>query len=145
VRVRRGRMGVASSRGGQRWSAVESGRLAEERVEGGCRGVRSGIRLVDRSESRRFLLTRGRGGRGIRVRESRAKSRKKEVNADLGIPSVSLVRVQGLTHAEVAGPLDVSVKTVQRRLNAAVLALALAEALADLRPDAASTGESAGD
>ena len=66
-----------------------------------------------------------------------------EVNADLGIPSFSLVRVQGLTHAEVAGLLDVSVKTQQRRLNAAVLALA--EARADLRPDAASTGESPGD
>jgi hypothetical protein len=65
-----------------------------------------------------------------------------EVNADLGIPSLSLVRVQGLTHAEVAGLLAVSVKTVQRRLNAAVLAL---EALAELRPDAASTGESPGD
>jgi hypothetical protein len=47
-----------------------------------------------------------------------------------------------LTHAEVAGLLDVSVRTEQRRLNAAVLALV--EALADPRP-ADSTGESAGD
>jgi predicted DNA-binding protein (UPF0251 family) len=66
-----------------------------------------------------------------------------EVNADLGIPSFRLVRVQGLTLAEVAGLLDVSVKTVHRRLNAAVLALA--EALTDLRLNAASTGESPGD
>jgi hypothetical protein len=43
----------------------------------------------------------------------------------------------------VAGLLDVSVKTEQCRLNAAVLALA--EALADTRPAAASTGKSPGD
>jgi RNA polymerase sigma-70 factor (ECF subfamily) len=46
----------------------------------------------------------------------------------------SLVRIQGLTHAEVAGVLDVSVKTVQRRLNHALVLLA--ETLDDLRPPA---------
>ena len=66
-----------------------------------------------------------------------------------------LVRIQGLTHVEAAEVLDVSVKTVQRRLNRASLLLAeqllgvstvtvkrrlsrglrlLAEQLADLRP-----------
>jgi RNA polymerase sigma factor (sigma-70 family) len=43
-----------------------------------------------------------------------------------------LVRLQGLTHIEAAEVLDVSVKTVQRRLNRA--GLLLAERLADLRP-----------
>ena len=43
-----------------------------------------------------------------------------------------LVRLQGLTHIEVAEVLDVSVKTVQRRLNRA--GLLLAQRLADLRP-----------
>jgi RNA polymerase sigma-70 factor (ECF subfamily) len=45
-----------------------------------------------------------------------------------------LVRIQGLTHAETAGMVGVSVKTVQRRLNRA--RLLLAEQLADLRPPA---------
>jgi RNA polymerase sigma-70 factor (ECF subfamily) len=45
-----------------------------------------------------------------------------------------LVRLQGLTHAEAAGIVGVSVKTVQRRLNRA--RLLLAEQLGDLRPDA---------
>jgi RNA polymerase sigma factor (sigma-70 family) len=45
-----------------------------------------------------------------------------------------LVRIQGLTHAEAAGVVGVSEKTVQRRLNRA--RLLLAEQLADLRPDA---------
>jgi RNA polymerase sigma factor (sigma-70 family) len=45
-----------------------------------------------------------------------------------------LVRIQGLTHAEAAGVIGVSVKTVQRRLNRA--RLLLAEQLADLRPAA---------
>jgi RNA polymerase sigma-70 factor (ECF subfamily) len=45
-----------------------------------------------------------------------------------------LVRIQGLTHAEVAGIVGVTTKTVQRRLNRA--RLLLAEQLADLRPDA---------
>jgi RNA polymerase sigma-70 factor (ECF subfamily) len=45
-----------------------------------------------------------------------------------------LVRIQGLSHAEAAGIVGVSVKTVQRRLNRA--RLLLAEQLADLRPDA---------
>lgn len=44
-----------------------------------------------------------------------------------------LVRIQGLTHAEAAGIVGVSVKTVQRRLNRA--RLLLAEQLADLRPE----------
>jgi RNA polymerase sigma factor (sigma-70 family) len=43
-----------------------------------------------------------------------------------------LVRIQGLTHAEAAGVIGVSVKTVQRRLNRA--RLLLAEQLAELRP-----------
>jgi RNA polymerase sigma-70 factor (ECF subfamily) len=44
-----------------------------------------------------------------------------------------LVRIQGLTYAEVAGVVAVSEKTVQRRLNRA--RLLLAEQLADLCPD----------
>ena len=43
-----------------------------------------------------------------------------------------LVRLQGLTKAEAAGVLDVSTKTVQRRLNRA--RMLLAEELDDLRP-----------
>lgn len=43
-----------------------------------------------------------------------------------------LVRIQGMSHAEVAELLDVSTKTVQRRLNRG-LAL-LVEVLADLKP-----------
>lgn len=53
-----------------------------------------------------------------------------------------LVRVQGLTQVEVADLLDVSAKTVQRRLNAGVFSLG--EALADLRPEAAATDKSRG-
>jgi RNA polymerase sigma factor (sigma-70 family) len=45
-----------------------------------------------------------------------------------------LVGIQGLTHAEAAGVVGVSEKTVQRRLNRA--RLLLAERLADLRPTA---------
>jgi RNA polymerase sigma-70 factor (ECF subfamily) len=48
-----------------------------------------------------------------------------------------LVGIQGLTHAEAAAVVGVSVKTVQRRLNRA--RLLLAEQLADLRP--ATSGE----
>jgi RNA polymerase sigma-70 factor (ECF subfamily) len=55
-----------------------------------------------------------------------------------------LVRIQGLTHAEAAGVIGVSEKTVQRRLNQA--RLLLAEQLADLRPDASGgSTESPGD
>jgi RNA polymerase sigma factor (sigma-70 family) len=55
-----------------------------------------------------------------------------------------MVRIQGLTHAEAAGVVGVSVKTVQRRLNRA--RLLLAEQLADLRPTApGGSSESAGD
>lgn len=43
-----------------------------------------------------------------------------------------LVGIQGLTHAEAAGVVGVSEKTVQRRLNRA--RLLLAERLSDLRP-----------
>ena len=46
----------------------------------------------------------------------------------------NLVRIQGLTYAEAADVVAVSVKTVQRRLNRA--RLLLAEQLADLRPAA---------
>jgi RNA polymerase sigma-70 factor (ECF subfamily) len=45
-----------------------------------------------------------------------------------------LVRIQGLTYAEAAGLIGVSMKTVQRRLNRA--RLLLAEQLADLNPAA---------
>jgi RNA polymerase sigma-70 factor (ECF subfamily) len=44
----------------------------------------------------------------------------------------SLVRIQGLTHPEAAEVLGVSTKTVQRRLNRALLLLS--EELHDLRP-----------
>ena len=44
----------------------------------------------------------------------------------------SLVRIQGLAHNEAAGVLGVSMKTVQRRLNRALLNLA--EQLNNLRP-----------
>ncbi len=43
-----------------------------------------------------------------------------------------LVRIQGLTYAEAAEVVGISVKTVQRRLNRA--RLLLVEQLADLRP-----------
>lgn len=52
-----------------------------------------------------------------------------------------LVRIQGLTHAEAAGVIGASLKTVQRRLNRA--RLLLAEQLADLDPG--SPGASAND
>jgi RNA polymerase sigma-70 factor (ECF subfamily) len=54
-----------------------------------------------------------------------------------------LVGIQGLTHAEVAGVVGVSEKTVQRRLNRA--RLLLAERLADLRPTTADGSASPGD
>ena len=44
----------------------------------------------------------------------------------------SLVRIQGLAHNEAAGVLGVAIKTVQRRLNRALLLLAAQ--LGDLRP-----------
>jgi len=44
----------------------------------------------------------------------------------------SLVRIQGLTHAEVAEVLGTSTKTVQRRLNRSLLSLA--DKLRDLNP-----------
>jgi RNA polymerase sigma-70 factor (ECF subfamily) len=43
-----------------------------------------------------------------------------------------LVRIQGTSHVEAAKVLNISTKTVQRRLNRSVMLLA--EALADLRP-----------
>jgi RNA polymerase sigma-70 factor (ECF subfamily) len=49
----------------------------------------------------------------------------------------SLVRIQGLTHAEAAGILGVTTKTVQRRLNRGLMLLA--EALGDLRTDRGAT------
>jgi RNA polymerase sigma-70 factor (ECF subfamily) len=45
----------------------------------------------------------------------------------------SLVRIQGMTHAEVAGLLGVSPKTVKRRLSRSVVRLT--EMLLDLRPE----------
>jgi RNA polymerase sigma-70 factor (ECF subfamily) len=51
----------------------------------------------------------------------------------------SLVRIQGLTYAEAAEVLAVSTKTVQRRLNRALLMLA--EQLDDLRPPDGSPDE----
>ena len=50
----------------------------------------------------------------------------------------SLVRIQGLTRAEAAEVLDVSAKTVQRRLHRSLLLLT--EQLADLRPSAKPPG-----
>ena len=50
-----------------------------------------------------------------------------------------LVRIQGTTQAEAAQVLNVSTKTVQRRLNRAVMLLA--ETLSDLRPDAPAQGQ----
>ena len=58
-----------------------------------------------------------------------------------------LVRIQGLTHAEVAEVLGVSAKTVQRRLNRSLMLLA--KELEDLRrarePGPSHAGRSAGD
>jgi RNA polymerase sigma-70 factor (ECF subfamily) len=51
-----------------------------------------------------------------------------------------LIGIQGLTHAEAATVVDVSEKTVQRRLNRA--RLLLAERLADLRPADLAEGAS---
>ncbi len=51
----------------------------------------------------------------------------------------NLVRVEGLTQVEAAEVLGVSAKTVQRRLNRALLLLA--ERLDDLRPTGEATGE----
>ena len=45
----------------------------------------------------------------------------------------SLVRIQGLTHGEAADILDVSPKTVQRRVHRSLLLLS--ERLGDLRPE----------
>jgi RNA polymerase sigma-70 factor (ECF subfamily) len=50
-----------------------------------------------------------------------------------------LVRIQGTTQAEAAQVLNVSTKTVQRRLNRAVMLLA--KTLSDLRPDAPAQGQ----
>jgi RNA polymerase sigma-70 factor (ECF subfamily) len=44
----------------------------------------------------------------------------------------NLVRIQGMTHAEVAALLGVSTKTVQRRLSRGMILLT--ESLLDLRP-----------
>ena len=51
-----------------------------------------------------------------------------------------LVRIQGMTQVEAAEVLGVSKKTVQRRLDRALLTLS--EALDDLRPDRESPRES---
>lgn len=48
----------------------------------------------------------------------------------------SLVRIQGMTHAEVAGLLGASTKTVQRRLHRSLMLLA--DLLDDLRPAGSS-------
>jgi RNA polymerase sigma-70 factor (ECF subfamily) len=50
-----------------------------------------------------------------------------------------LVRIQGTTQAEAARVLNVSTKTVQRRLNRGLVLLA--ESLSDLRPDDPPAGE----
>ncbi len=50
-----------------------------------------------------------------------------------------LVRIQGLTHGEAAEVLGVSIKTVQRRINRALLILS--QRLEDLRPTGQSPGE----
>jgi RNA polymerase sigma factor (sigma-70 family) len=51
----------------------------------------------------------------------------------------SLVRIQEMTHSEVAAILSVSTKTVQRRLNLGLLLLA--EKLGDLRPSTLSADD----
>ena len=51
----------------------------------------------------------------------------------------SLVRIQGMTHGEVAELVGVSVKTVQRRLNRSLLLLW--DMLPDLHPDESPTGK----
>jgi RNA polymerase sigma factor (sigma-70 family) len=51
----------------------------------------------------------------------------------------SLVRIQGMTHTEVAEIVGVSAKTVQRRLTVGLLKLT--ETLADLRPTTLSVDE----
>ena len=57
-----------------------------------------------------------------------------------------LVRIQGLTHTEVASVMDVSAKTVQRRLNHALQMLAeKLEALRPAPPSRPSPSESAGE
>jgi RNA polymerase sigma-70 factor (ECF subfamily) len=50
-----------------------------------------------------------------------------------------LVRIQGTTQAEAAQVLNVSIKTVQRRLNRGLVLLA--ERLSDLRPDDPPAGQ----
>jgi len=50
----------------------------------------------------------------------------------------SLVRVQGMTHVDAAAVLDVSVKTIQRRLNRSLLLLG--EKLRDLQPHSVQHG-----
>jgi RNA polymerase sigma-70 factor (ECF subfamily) len=50
----------------------------------------------------------------------------------------SLVRIQGMTHAEVAGVLGVSTKTVQRRVNHS--RLLLLDRLADLGAGGGAAG-----
>ena len=51
----------------------------------------------------------------------------------------SLVRIQGITHAEAAEVMGVSLKTIQRRLNRSLLLLT--EMLSDLQPGGQSSGE----
>ncbi len=54
-----------------------------------------------------------------------------------------LVRIQGMTQAEAAAVIEVSPKTVQRRLNRGVLLLS--KKLSDLRPEPSSHGETPND
>lgn len=54
----------------------------------------------------------------------------------------SLVRFQGMSHPEVASILDISTKTVQRRLNRSMLLLS--DRLSDLKPTVAGRAESQG-
>ena len=65
----------ASSRGGRGWSAVRRGRLAEGRVIGGRRGIRTGLRLADRANLAVFCWTQECGWCPMRVQESRTRSR----------------------------------------------------------------------
>jgi RNA polymerase sigma factor (sigma-70 family) len=51
----------------------------------------------------------------------------------------SLVRIQGMTQAEAAEVMGVSMKTIQRRLNRSLLLLT--ESLADLEPGEPSADE----
>jgi hypothetical protein len=65
----------ASSRRGRGWSGVRRGRLAEGRVIGGRRGIRTGLCLADGATLAYFYWTQECGWCPMRVQESRTRSR----------------------------------------------------------------------